>query len=46
MPAGLSILFVSGGKPVRTPELRIYFIGIAPAGDAPPTWAKALPSDS
>jgi hypothetical protein len=43
--AGLSILFVSGGKPVRTPELRIYFIGIARAGDTPPAWAKARTGD-
>jgi hypothetical protein len=43
--AGLSLLFVSGGEPVRTPELHIYFIGISTAGDTPPTWTKALTRD-
>jgi SAM-dependent methyltransferase len=43
--AGMSILFVSGGKPARTPEFRMYFIAIARTGDTPPAWAgftKAL----
>jgi len=36
--AGLSIVLVSGGLPARTPELRIYFIGVMRRGEAPPPW--------
>ena len=43
--AGLSILFVSGGAPVRTADFRMYFIGIARTGDTPPDWVKALRRD-
>ena len=44
--AGLSILFVSGGEPVRTGEFRMYFIGIMRAGDPPPTWVEAFTEET
>jgi predicted RNA methylase len=39
--AGLSIVFVRNCEDRRTPYPRIYFIGIAPRGDAAPAWAIA-----
>jgi predicted RNA methylase len=39
--AGLTILFVDGGAPERTPFDHFYYIGIARAGDTPPAWASA-----
>jgi 16S rRNA G966 N2-methylase RsmD len=37
--AGLSIVFVSGARSERTPDPRMYFIGIVKRGDSPPAWA-------
>jgi SAM-dependent methyltransferase len=41
--AGLSILFVEGGAPTRTPTDRFYFIGIGRRGDVHPAWATGRP---
>jgi SAM-dependent methyltransferase len=41
--SGLSILFVEGCAPSRTPKDRFYFIGIGRPGDAPPAWAARTP---
>jgi hypothetical protein len=41
--AGLSIVFVSGGKSVRTAGFHMYFIGIMRDGDVPAAWAVAGP---
>jgi tRNA1(Val) A37 N6-methylase TrmN6 len=40
--AGLTIVFVHGGEPVRTPVSRMYYIGIMRRGDAAPDWALRL----
>jgi predicted RNA methylase len=39
---GLSIVFVHGGAPQRTPDDRFYYIGIMRRGDSPPAWARRL----
>jgi len=38
--AGLTIVFVHGGKPELTVENNFYYIGIMRRGDTPPTWAS------
>ena len=38
--AGLAIVFVDGCEPQRTPDSRIYYIGIMRRGDAAPEWAS------
>jgi SAM-dependent methyltransferase len=40
--AGLSIVFVSGGHPMRTPKFHFYFIGIMRRGETPPAWATNI----
>jgi hypothetical protein len=37
--AGLTILFLSGAKPVRTPGIHIYFMAVMRRGESPPAWA-------
>ncbi len=39
--AGLSIVFVDGCIPQRTPDHRFYYIGIMRRGDTPPAWAAS-----
>ncbi|MEX0751868.1 MAG: methyltransferase [Xanthobacteraceae bacterium] len=39
--AGLSIVFVHGCAPERTPDHRFYYIGIMRREDTPPAWAAA-----
>jgi SAM-dependent methyltransferase len=38
--ACLSIVFTAGGEPVRTPDFRVYFIGLMRRSDASPAWAQ------
>jgi methylase of polypeptide subunit release factors len=38
--SGLSIVFVHGCAPQRTPDYRFYYIGIMRTGDQVPAWAK------
>jgi predicted RNA methylase len=38
--AGLSIVFVQGCPPQRTPDHRFYYIGIVRSGDPVPAWAR------
>ena len=38
--AGLTIVFVHGGKPELTVENNFYYIGIMRRGDTPPNWAS------
>lgn len=40
--SGLTIVFVQGSVPQRTPDHRFYYIGIMRAGDTVPAWAKPL----
>jgi tRNA1(Val) A37 N6-methylase TrmN6 len=36
---GLTVVFVQDCSPQRTPDSRMYYIGIMRAGDTPPAWA-------
>jgi hypothetical protein len=38
--AGLAIVFVDGCAPQRTPDSRIYYIGVMRRGDVVPAWAS------
>ena len=38
--AGLEIVFVDGCAPRRTPDSRIYYIGVMRRGDVAPAWAS------
>jgi tRNA1(Val) A37 N6-methylase TrmN6 len=40
--SGLTMVFVHGDEPVRTPESRMYYIGIMRRGDTAPDWAVRL----
>jgi hypothetical protein len=39
--AGLSVVFVHGCAPRRTPDPRYYYIGMMRNGDTPPPWTIA-----
>ena len=38
--AGLSLVLVDGCAPQRTPDSRIYYIGVMRRGDVVPGWAS------
>jgi methylase of polypeptide subunit release factors len=40
--SNLSVVFVHGCQPERTPYSRYYYIGIVRRGDTPPPWATAM----
>jgi hypothetical protein len=38
--AGLAIVLVDGCAPQRTPDSRIYYMGVMRRGDVAPAWAS------
>ena len=38
--AGLRIIFVDHCAPERTPHDAFYYVGVMPAGETPPSWAR------
>jgi Methyltransferase small domain len=44
--AGLSIVFVDGCAPQRTPHSRIYYMGIMRRGDIVPAWVNGAGADA